>query len=108
MFNSLKERTQETWYKIAHWSVGISMFASYCVAVTGYISFQNDTQSDVLNNFANDNTFINIARFLLAFTMVFTFPMEQVLFCYIFCFCVCVSFFGFVLLFVKKKKIKIK
>lgn len=34
-------------------------------------------EGDVLNNFADDDVAVNVARLLLALTMVLTFPMEQ-------------------------------
>merc|ERR1719242_1347093 len=76
VFNSLRNRTQQTWNKTTHSAVGISVFWSLWLAIAGFVHFQTDTKGDILNNFDYDNASINGARGLLALTMVFTYPME--------------------------------
>lgn len=43
----------------------------------GYLSFYNKTEGDVLNNFKEHGVAIDVARALLTFSMISTFPMEQ-------------------------------
>ena len=78
VYNSLKNNTPQRWVKTTHLSLGIALFFSLWLAITGFVHFQEETQGDILNNFGWNNQPINFARGLLAFTMVFTFPMENV------------------------------
>ena len=77
VYNSLKDATTKRWSIVTHTSVATALKLSMVLAITGYVNFPNDTKGDILNNFPYDNTVINIARGLLALTMVFTFPMEN-------------------------------
>merc|ERR1719150_2512476 len=47
------------------------------MGIAGYLAFRDTTDGDILNNFSYKNDFINVARFLLALTMVFIYPMES-------------------------------
>lgn len=77
VFNSLHDATPARWGRITKFSVGTAFTASMLLGVGGYLSFLSQTQGDVLNNFAIDDDAANVARMLLSLTMVFTFPMEQ-------------------------------
>ena len=63
---------------MTHHSLLISLVLCLILSITGYLSFLSDTKGDVLNNYSYENTLINVARALLAMTMVFTYPMENV------------------------------
>ena len=78
VFNSLKNNTIENWNRVTHCSMLISLVLCLILSITGYLNFQSDTKGDILNNYSYKNTAINIARALLAMTMVFTYPMENV------------------------------
>ena len=78
VYNSLRDNTPKRWVITTHSAIGISLFFSMWLAIAGFFHFQTQTEGDILNNFAWDNTPINFARALLALTMVFTFPMENV------------------------------
>jgi len=77
VFNSMKERTLEQWNIVSFWSIFVSYVMCMVMAIAGFLSFDSTVEGDVLVNFDYDDAIINIARALLAFTMVFTFPMEQ-------------------------------
>jgi len=77
VYNSLKDGTNKRWSIVTHTSLLISLGLCILLAVSGYLNFQTNTKGDILNNFSYDNTAINVARALLALTMVFTFPMEN-------------------------------
>lgn len=83
IFTSLKNPTQRRWNITTHSSLAISVFFSMWLAIAGFFNFQQQTDGDILNNFSYDNGTANFARALLAFTMVFTYPMELVMFCFI-------------------------
>eukprot|EP01061_Rhynchopus_euleeides_P034040 TRINITY_DN57729_c0_g1_i1.p1 TRINITY_DN57729_c0_g1~~TRINITY_DN57729_c0_g1_i1.p1 ORF type:complete len:636 (+),score=191.40 TRINITY_DN57729_c0_g1_i1:288-1910(+) len=72
--NSMKNKSD--WNRVVHISVFIATAVSLLLAIVGYSSFQRCTRPDILNNFASDDQAVNVARFLLAITMFFTFPME--------------------------------
>eukprot|EP00485_Elphidium_margaritaceum_P006399 CAMPEP_0202707038 /NCGR_PEP_ID=MMETSP1385-20130828/19392_1 /ASSEMBLY_ACC=CAM_ASM_000861 /TAXON_ID=933848 /ORGANISM="Elphidium margaritaceum" /LENGTH=469 /DNA_ID=CAMNT_0049365653 /DNA_START=34 /DNA_END=1440 /DNA_ORIENTATION=- len=76
VYESLSNHTTKRWAITTHASIGISVFFSLWLSIAGFLSFQTQTDGDILNNFRYDNTAINVARGLLALTMVFTYPME--------------------------------
>ena len=74
---SLENRTLKRWAQVTGFSITISAILCMILGVTGYLGFLDETQGDVLNNFDKDSSIANVARFLLAVTMFFTFPMES-------------------------------
>jgi len=74
---SLENKTMKRWAQVTGFSIGVSAVLCMILGVTGYLGFLEETQGDVLNNFDHDSTIANVARFLLAVTMFFTFPMES-------------------------------
>ena len=77
VFSSLRERTADAWRKVSHISITIATFLSLLLCLVAFLYFRNKVESDILVSFSDTNIFINIARIMLAITMVFTFPMEQ-------------------------------
>ena len=73
---SLENKTMKRWATVTGFSIGVSAILCMILGVTGYLGFLDETEGDVLNNFENSNM-ANIARFLLAVTMFFTYPMES-------------------------------
>ncbi|MES1909711.1 MAG: hypothetical protein MHM6MM_002411 [Cercozoa sp. M6MM] len=75
--NSLRNPTPRRWKLVTRSSLLIAMIASAILALGGYLAFFSHTKSDVLNNFSENDTAINVARALLAGTMVSTYAMEH-------------------------------
>ncbi len=48
--------------RVTHLSTFISMAACLAMALTGFLTFGDKTQGNVLNNFPTDNIMVNIAR----------------------------------------------
>jgi len=61
---------------ITHYSTLISAVAAISMAVAGYWSFEDKTLSNVLNNFPQSDTVVNIARFCFGLNMFTTLPLE--------------------------------
>ncbi|KAJ2961687.1 hypothetical protein NQZ79_g3046 [Umbelopsis isabellina] len=61
------------------WTSIISTFCSWTATmmfgVLGYFTFGQDVQQNLFNSFPPDDTIINIGRFLLAVSLIFTVPM---------------------------------
>lgn len=61
------------------WTSTISTFASWTATmmfgVLGYFAFGQDVQQNLFNSFPADDVIINIGRFLLAVSLIFTVPM---------------------------------
>jgi sodium-coupled neutral amino acid transporter 11 len=74
---SLRNKTMAKWARVTGFSISISAALCAILGVSGYLGFLDETQGDVLNNFDHDSTVANVARFLLAVTMFFTYPMES-------------------------------
>ena len=77
VYNSLYQSNMKQWKIVSNISVGLALLLSLVLSLAGYLAFRDNVESDILNNFSNNNHLINIARILLAITMVFTFPIEQ-------------------------------
>eukprot|EP01059_Diplonema_ambulator_P009324 TRINITY_DN19175_c0_g1_i1.p1 TRINITY_DN19175_c0_g1~~TRINITY_DN19175_c0_g1_i1.p1 ORF type:complete len:503 (+),score=105.83 TRINITY_DN19175_c0_g1_i1:45-1511(+) len=64
------------WGFVTHVSVGVAFVLCSLMAVGGHRAFGDCTRPNILNNFRADDHTINVARLLLAFVMIFTYPME--------------------------------
>jgi sodium-coupled neutral amino acid transporter 11 len=73
---SLEDKTMTRWAKVTGFSIGTSGILCAILGVSGYLGFLENTDADVLRNFDGDSFVANSARFLLAITMFFTYPME--------------------------------
>jgi sodium-coupled neutral amino acid transporter 11 len=76
VFNTLKEPSVERWRAVNAASVLTALVLSCAFALGGYLHFYDRTMPNLLNNFACDDDIVNVARVLLAATMVLSFPME--------------------------------
>ncbi|RHZ80647.1 hypothetical protein Glove_134g49 [Diversispora epigaea] len=77
IFDALHKPTLKRFAVVTHWSTGLSMVACMVMGLTGYLTFTDKTQGNILNNFPTDNTVINIARFCFGFNMFTTLPLES-------------------------------
>ncbi|KAG7340773.1 transmembrane amino acid transporter [Nitzschia inconspicua] len=73
---SLRNLTASRWARVTCISLTLSAILCLVLGISGYLGFLDQTQGDVLNNFAVDTFQANAARGLLALTMFFTYPME--------------------------------
>lgn len=62
--------------KVTHYSTTIAAVAAITMSVAGYWSFEDKTLGNILNNFPEDDTLVNIARFCFGVNMFTTFPLE--------------------------------
>ncbi|KAE8215664.1 hypothetical protein CF327_g1054 [Tilletia walkeri] len=76
IFSSLKEPSMDKFGKVTHYSTMIAAIAAIVMSVGGYWSFEEKTLGNILNNFPEDDTMVNIARFCFALNMLTTFPLE--------------------------------
>jgi hypothetical protein len=76
VFRTLKERTYKNWEKVARTSISFSFVLCAAFGISGYLSFREQTKGDVLNNFPKADVTVNVARALLGFSMLLTYPME--------------------------------
>lgn len=68
--SSMKNPTLKRWNMVTHSSIFISLLAALVLGVSGYVHFGTHVRGDVLNNFSDTDETINLARALLAATMV--------------------------------------
>jgi sodium-coupled neutral amino acid transporter 11 len=62
--------------RVTHISTGVSMVACLLLALSGFLTFGDKTQGNVLNNFPADNVMVNIARLCFGLNMLTTLPLE--------------------------------
>ena len=75
VFNSLRNPTIRRWRLTTHASVLASLAASAAVGMTGYMTFTGWVEPNVLNNYAAQDTLMNVARAGFAATMLLTYPV---------------------------------
>ena len=76
-FQSLKpslRRDDRHWKQVSFWSVAIAAVVSMTIGTGVYVSFGQDTQSDIFEIYPQI-PLIDVAKLLLSITMVFTFPL---------------------------------
>lgn len=76
IYASLKEPSMDKFGKVTHYSTGIACACLAAMSIAGYWTFEEKTLSNVLNNFPENDTFVNIARFAFGVNMFTTFPLE--------------------------------
>jgi len=76
IYGSLENHTAFRWKIVTGISISLATFLSVLLGVSGHLGFMEHTEGDILNNFPTGSTQANVARALLALTMVFTYPME--------------------------------
>jgi len=73
---SLRKLTRRRWRIVSASGIGFTCVMFICMGVVGFFGFYDDTESDILNNFDAGGFFGKAARFLLAVSMCFTYPLE--------------------------------
>jgi len=76
IYGSLETPTIDRFSLVTHVSTFISLIACLIMALSGFLTFGDKTQGNILNNFPADNTMVNVARFCLGLNMLTTLPLE--------------------------------
>ncbi|PCH43754.1 hypothetical protein WOLCODRAFT_104108 [Wolfiporia cocos MD-104 SS10] len=76
IYGSLRTPTLDRFAKVTHISTALSLVACSTLAISAYLVFTNKTQGNILNNFAANDTVINVARFCFGLNMFTTLPLE--------------------------------
>lgn len=76
IYGSLQKPTLDRFARVTHFSTAISGLACLVMALSGFLTFGDKTQGNVLNNFPTDNVMVNIARFCFGLNMLTTLPLE--------------------------------
>ncbi|PWN29602.1 hypothetical protein BDZ90DRAFT_230466 [Jaminaea rosea] len=76
IYASLKEPSMDKFSKVTHYSTTIACACLTAMSIAGYWTFEEKTLGNVLNNFPENDTFVNIARFAFGVNMFTTFPLE--------------------------------
>lgn len=76
VLDSLDNPTVERWNTVTNISVAAALVVSLILVLVGFCNFLDSTDADILNNFSQDDSAINVARLLLAFTMILTYPVN--------------------------------
>ncbi|EKM54468.1 uncharacterized protein PHACADRAFT_146436 [Phanerochaete carnosa HHB-10118-sp] len=76
IYGSLQTPTLDRFAKVTHISTAMSLVACCVLAISGYLVFTDKTQGNILNNFAANDTLINVARFCFGLNMFTTLPLE--------------------------------
>ncbi|CAB9529454.1 Putative sodium-coupled neutral amino acid transporter 11 [Seminavis robusta] len=74
---SLDDPTSRNWATVTQQSLGIAWLLCTIMGIVGFLGFLDQTQGDILNNFASAGSVAaNGSRGLVAITMIFTYPMQ--------------------------------
>ncbi|KII92917.1 hypothetical protein PLICRDRAFT_104081 [Plicaturopsis crispa FD-325 SS-3] len=76
IYGSLRTPTLDRFANVTHISTAISLVACTTLAVSAFLVFTDKTHGNILNNFARNDTLINVARFCFGLNMFTTLPLE--------------------------------
>ncbi|KAF8973270.1 amino acid transporter [Flammula alnicola] len=76
IYGSLRTPTLDRFAKVTHVSTFISLLSCLTLGISAYIVFTDKTQGNILNNFPQNDTLINVARFAFGLNMFTTLPLE--------------------------------
>ncbi|KAF9475551.1 amino acid transporter [Pholiota conissans] len=76
IYGSLRTPTLDRFAKVTHVSTSISLVSCMTLAISAYVVFTDKTQGNILNNFPQNDTLINVARFAFGLNMFTTLPLE--------------------------------
>ncbi len=76
LYSALEGASQQRWDRVTHLSVFSSFLAMLAFAVGGYVTFLEQTQGDLLNNYCWSDDLMNVCRLLFAATIMLTYPIE--------------------------------
>ncbi|KAG8936851.1 hypothetical protein FRC02_010713 [Tulasnella sp. 418] len=76
IYGSLRTPTLDRFTKVTHVSTAISLVACLIMSISAYVVFTDKTQGNILNNFSQNDTLINVARFCFGLNMFTTLPLE--------------------------------
>ena len=72
----LKVTKEEAWTKVTHWSISVVFTYFVLFGVGGYLTFKENTEGNLLENYCYDDTLMNISRLLYAIKIILTCPIE--------------------------------
>ncbi|KAJ1889073.1 hypothetical protein LPJ66_008231 [Kickxella alabastrina] len=75
-YGTLREKTLGNWAWATRFATATALLIYLAFAIISYRVFGLETQPNLLNNFASDDGWANVARALLAFTLALTYPMQ--------------------------------
>ncbi len=76
LYSALEGATQQRWERVTHASIAASFLVMLVFALGGYVTFLDETQGDLLNNYCWRDDLMNACRFLFAVTIMLTYPIE--------------------------------
>ncbi|KAJ2483214.1 hypothetical protein IWW56_000562 [Coemansia sp. RSA 2131] len=75
-YSTLQSKTLSGWKYATAFATSLSVVVYLAFSVVSYQAFGQETQPNLLNNFAHDDATANVARVLLAFSLTLTYPMQ--------------------------------
>jgi len=79
IYGSLKTPTIDRFFLVTHLSTGLSLLACLFMGISGYLSFNEKTRGNILNNFPEGSEapfLISFARLCFGFNCITTFALE--------------------------------
>lgn len=76
IYSELKNRQPRRMFKVTNRSVALEVVLYIFVALFGYLCFHDDTQGNILNNYAPSDPYMLIGRLAVATTLVVALPLN--------------------------------
>ncbi|XP_064405359.1 putative sodium-coupled neutral amino acid transporter 11 [Halichondria panicea] len=76
IYGSLKNPSLAAFKKVSHISVSVSFLFCFVLGFSGFFTFLNFTQGDLLNNYCSGDDVANAARFFYSCVVILTYPIE--------------------------------
>lgn len=71
----LKNNTMSRFHQVIGWSFGTSVFLYAGIAALGFLTFGASSNGLILNNYSNSDLLMTIARFAVAISVTFSYPL---------------------------------
>ncbi|KAF8504240.1 amino acid transporter [Hysterangium stoloniferum] len=76
IYGGMRTPTLNRFAFVTHVSTALSLVACLLLAISAFLVFTDKTRGNILNNFSQSDTLINVARFCFGLNMFTTFPLE--------------------------------
>jgi len=74
-YQTLEKPTSKRWSQLTFRGLSASMIINFILTIFGYLTFLEDTDPNILNNYKQDDVMALVARVLYTLTMCLTYPI---------------------------------
>ena len=76
LYHSMKDKTESNWSMVTNYTTATVFTAFLIFGIGGFLTFRDNTQGNILENYCDNDTLINIARIVYTITILLSSPIE--------------------------------